>query len=49
MRNHNWNLSTLEKEEVNERKINEFINFIKKENKPVHGLVIIKNGNLVKI
>ena len=48
MKNDNWNLSTLEKEGMNERKIDEFINLIEKENKPIHGLLIIKNGNVVK-
>jgi len=44
----NWNLSTLEKEGMNETKIKELINFIEKENKPIHSLLIIKNGNVVK-
>ena len=48
MKHHNWNLSTLGNEGMNEKKINEFIDFIQKENKPIHSLVIIKNGNLVK-
>lgn len=48
MKHHNWNLSTLGKEGMNEKKINKFIDFIQKENKPIHSLVIIKNGNLVK-
>lgn len=47
MKNNVWPTSTLEKEGMSERKINELIDFIKKENKPIHGLVIIKNGNLV--
>lgn len=33
---------------MNERIIDEFIHFIEKENKPIHDLVIIKNGNVVK-
>ncbi|WP_346935544.1 serine hydrolase [Clostridium sp.] len=47
MKNHNWNLSTLEKEGMDEGKINEFINLIETEDQPIHGLVIVKNGNLV--
>jgi len=43
-----WNLSTLEKEDMNDTKIKEFIDFIKKEDKPIHSLVIIKGGNVVK-
>lgn len=48
MKRDNWNVSTLEKEGMNESRVNELINLIKKENKPIHSLVIVKNGNIVK-
>jgi CubicO group peptidase (beta-lactamase class C family) len=44
----NWNVSTLIKEGMSESRVNELINFIKKENKPIHSLIIIKNGYVVK-
>jgi CubicO group peptidase (beta-lactamase class C family) len=48
MKCNNWNVSTLIKEGMSESRVNELINFIKKENKPIHSLIIIKNGYVVK-
>jgi CubicO group peptidase (beta-lactamase class C family) len=47
MRSKYWSISTLEKEGMDPQKINELIDFIIKENKPVHSLIIVKNGKLV--
>ncbi|NMM63048.1 serine hydrolase [Clostridium sp. P21] len=43
-----WNVSTLKKEGMSESRINELIDFIKKENKTIHSIVVIKSGNIVK-
>lgn len=48
MENNTWNITTLEEEGMNQRKVEEFIEIIEKENKPIHSLVIIKNENIVK-
>lgn len=48
MKKDKWNTSDFLKEGMSESRINELINFINKENKPIHSLVIIKNGNVVK-
>lgn len=48
MKNNNWNIMTLEKDGMNQRKIEEFIENIEMENIPIHSLVIMKNGNIVK-
>lgn len=48
MEYNNWNVSIPQKDDIDESRINELIDFIKKENKPIHSLTIIKNGNLIK-
>lgn len=48
MKNNHWNISTLEKEGMNEKKVEEFIDNVEIENIPIHSLVIIKGGNIVK-
>lgn len=47
MINNRWSISTLEKEGMDSKKIDELTDFIAKENKPVHSLIIVKNGKLV--
>ncbi len=48
MENNNWNLSTLEKESMDEKRLDELTKLIEEGNKAINGLVIIKNGNEVK-
>jgi len=48
MKNNHWNISTLEHEGMNEKKVEEFIDNVEIENIPIHSLVIIKGGNIVK-
>jgi CubicO group peptidase (beta-lactamase class C family) len=48
MRNNNINETNYKNKDIDENRINELIRFIKKENKPIHSLIITKNGNIVK-